>query len=188
MFPAAWSAKVKVGIRRHGPPTRAGGPGASTLGLSSERRERLSRKQLANAPFHLLFFGSSTHTPCIRHLIPDRASLNCAALRYPSPPRTSHIVTMPRYKRSAEVAQLDAPDEPQMAPEAAETLKELRNMWEFASLMQYIFLFGNAVKIDEDFDIEVCPSALTLATPPALRSEYEFKRYLANLVTTGPRT
>jgi hypothetical protein len=28
-------------------------------------------------------------------------------------------------------------------------------MWEFASLMQYIFLFGNAVKIDEDFDIEV---------------------------------
>jgi hypothetical protein len=28
-------------------------------------------------------------------------------------------------------------------------------MWEFASLMQYIFLFGNVVKIDEDFDIEV---------------------------------
>lgn len=87
---------------------------------------------------------------------------------------------MPRYKRSAEVAQLDAPDEPQMAPEAAETLKELRNMWEFASLMQYIFLFGNAVKIDEDFDIEVCPSGLTLATPPAWRLEHEIKRSLAN--------
>jgi hypothetical protein len=28
-------------------------------------------------------------------------------------------------------------------------------MWEFASVMQYIFMFGKAVKIDEDFDIEV---------------------------------
>jgi len=42
-----------------------------------------------------------------------------------------------------------------MSPEDAQTLKDLRNMWEFASLMQYIFLFGNVVKIDEDFDIEV---------------------------------
>ncbi|KAM3415303.1 hypothetical protein BST61_g8832 [Cercospora zeina] len=35
-----------------------------------------------------------------------------------------------------------------------ETLTKLRNMWEFASLMQYIFLFGSAVRIDDDFDIE----------------------------------
>ena len=35
------------------------------------------------------------------------------------------------------------------------TLDKLRNMWEFASLMQYIFLFGKVVKIDEDLDIEV---------------------------------
>lgn len=62
---------------------------------------------------------------------------------------------MPRYKRSADEAQLDPPTEPEMAPETAKTLKDLRNMWEFASLMQYIFLFGNVVKIDEDFDIEV---------------------------------
>jgi hypothetical protein len=62
---------------------------------------------------------------------------------------------MPRYKRSAEDAQLDLPTEPEMAPETAKTLKDLRDMWEFASLMQYIFLFGNVVKIDEDFDIEV---------------------------------
>lgn len=74
---------------------------------------------------------------------------------------------MPRYKRSAEEAQLDAPTEPAMAPETAETLKELRNMWEFASLMQYIFLFGDAVKIDEDFDIEV-PTRPSLPTWPAL--------------------
>ena len=34
-------------------------------------------------------------------------------------------------------------------------LKRIRNMWEFASVMQFIFVFGKAVKIDEDFDIEV---------------------------------
>ena len=28
-------------------------------------------------------------------------------------------------------------------------------MWEFSNLMQYIFIFGRAVKIDEDFTIEV---------------------------------
>lgn len=78
---------------------------------------------------------------------------------------------MPRYKRSAEEAQLDAPTEPAMAPETAETLKELRNMWEFASLMQYIFLFGDAVKIDEDFDIEVSTSALTSEMPRATQSD-----------------
>lgn len=35
-------------------------------------------------------------------------------------------------------------------------------MWEFASVMQYIFMFGKAIKIDEDFDIEVC---LTFINP-----------------------
>lgn len=64
-------------------------------------------------------------------------------------------LAMPRLKRSAAEAQLDVSTEPQMSPEAAQTLKDLRDMWEFASLMQYIFLFGNVVKIDEDFDIEV---------------------------------
>lgn len=34
-------------------------------------------------------------------------------------------------------------------------LDQIRNMWEFANLMQYIFIFGKAVKIHEDFDIEV---------------------------------
>lgn len=68
---------------------------------------------------------------------------------------------MPRSKRTAEQAQLDAPTEPQMDPETEQKRKDLRNMWEFASLMQYIFLFGEAVKIDEDLDIEVRASALT---------------------------
>jgi len=34
-------------------------------------------------------------------------------------------------------------------------LDRIRNMWEFANLMQYIFIFGRAVKIHEDLDIEV---------------------------------
>ena len=44
-------------------------------------------------------------------------------------------------------------------------LIRLRNMWEFANLMQYIFFFGKAVKIDEDFDIEV-------NLPPLLSRHY----------------
>lgn len=51
--------------------------------------------------------------------------------------------------------------------EAVEPSKELslldriRNMWEFANLAQWIFIFGRAVKIDENLDIEVglSPSA-----------------------------
>ena len=34
-------------------------------------------------------------------------------------------------------------------------LTQLRNMWEFANLMQYIYTFGKVVKIDDDLDIEV---------------------------------
>lgn len=35
------------------------------------------------------------------------------------------------------------------------TLQKLRNMWQFANLAQYIFLFKGALKIDDDFGIEV---------------------------------
>jgi hypothetical protein len=47
------------------------------------------------------------------------------------------------------------------APEPARDvplIEKIRNMWEFASVMQFIFIFGKAVKIDEDFDIEVRPT------------------------------
>ncbi|KAJ5564831.1 hypothetical protein N7513_001073 [Penicillium frequentans] len=33
-------------------------------------------------------------------------------------------------------------------------LQQIRNSWEFASLMQYIAIFGKIMKIDEDFEIE----------------------------------
>jgi len=66
---------------------------------------------------------------------------------------------MPRYKRTRDEAELDLdlPPEPAVDPEHAETLAKLRNMWEFASLMQYVFMFGQVVKIDDDLDIEVRP-------------------------------
>jgi hypothetical protein len=37
-------------------------------------------------------------------------------------------------------------------------LERIRNMWEFANLVQWIFIFGRVVKIDENLDIEVCPA------------------------------
>lgn len=40
------------------------------------------------------------------------------------------------------------------APEPS-TLQKLRNMWQFANLMQYIHLFADALKIDREFDIDV---------------------------------
>lgn len=40
-------------------------------------------------------------------------------------------------------------------------LTRLRDMWEFSNLMQYIFIFGKAVKIDEEFTIEVDPPAIS---------------------------
>lgn len=40
-------------------------------------------------------------------------------------------------------------------PQHDSMLTKLRNMWEFSNLMQYIYIFGRAVKIDEDFTIEV---------------------------------
>ncbi|KAI6969141.1 hypothetical protein KC329_g13879, partial [Hortaea werneckii] len=74
---------------------------------------------------------------------------------------------MPRYKRDAAAAELDAPasTEPERAPEDVATLTQLRNMWQFASLMQYIFLFGHAVKIDDDFDIEDLEAECLKPTP-----------------------
>ncbi|KAJ5779438.1 hypothetical protein N7457_007158 [Penicillium paradoxum] len=42
----------------------------------------------------------------------------------------------------------------QQAPEEPSLLSQLRSNWAFASLMQYIAIFGQVMKIDEDFGIE----------------------------------
>lgn len=58
---------------------------------------------------------------------------------------------MPARKRARDEMEAEEP------VEAPSTLQKLRNMWQFANLAQYISLFGDAVKIDKDFDIEVRP-------------------------------
>ncbi|KAH9835074.1 PHD-finger [Teratosphaeria destructans] len=75
---------------------------------------------------------------------------------------------MPRYKRTADEAfdVMSAQQQRDLAPEQLETLTRLRNMWEFAALMQYIFLFGHVVKIDDDLDIEDL-EAECLKEPPS---------------------
>lgn len=50
-------------------------------------------------------------------------------------------------------------------------LEKLRNMWEFANLMQYIFLFGRVVKIDENFVIEDLESECLKSQPSAKLTE-----------------
>ncbi|KAL2423402.1 hypothetical protein ABEF95_008175 [Exophiala dermatitidis] len=57
---------------------------------------------------------------------------------------------MPR-KRTRDEMEASPPEEKKQDPGL---LQRIRNMWEFASVMQYIFMFGKAVKIDDDFDIE----------------------------------
>ena len=67
---------------------------------------------------------------------------------------------MPR-KRTRD--EMEASGQEEKTPEPS-MLQRLRNMWEFASVMQYIFMFGKAIKIDEDFDIEVRPTFIILRT------------------------
>lgn len=49
----------------------------------------------------------------------------------------------------------DAVAAPQQQPEEPGLLQRIRSSWEFASLMQYIHIFGKVMKIDEEFEIEV---------------------------------
>lgn len=55
---------------------------------------------------------------------------------------------MPAIKRSYDVAN----DHSDHVP----TLHRIRNMWQFANLVQWIYIFGKAAKIDESIDVEVC--------------------------------
>lgn len=63
----------------------------------------------------------------------------------------ARFITMPARKRAA--SEMETGEH----VEAPSTLQKLRNMWQFANLAQYIAIFGDAVKIDKDFDIEVRP-------------------------------
>lgn len=69
---------------------------------------------------------------------------------------------MPRKRVYDEMAGVGQPPE----QKEMSLLQKIRNMWEFANVMQFIFIFGKALKIDEDFDIEVhlLPSLLSLVS------------------------
>lgn len=62
-------------------------------------------------------------------------------------------------------------EEQDATPQQPGLLTQLRNSWLFANLMQYIYIFGKAVKIDEDFDIEVRPGSNQTALPAPRRSK-----------------
>jgi len=61
---------------------------------------------------------------------------------------------MPR-KRARDEAELDSSVLSVEQPRDDPVINGLRNMWQFASLMQYLQFFGSAVKVDDDLDIEV---------------------------------
>jgi hypothetical protein len=58
---------------------------------------------------------------------------------------------MPARKRAASDMDIEE------SLETPSTLQRLRSMWHFANIAQYIAIFGDAVKIEKDFDIEVRP-------------------------------
>ena len=53
-------------------------------------------------------------------------------------------------------------------PKERSLLDRIRNMWEFANLAQWIFIFGKAAKIDENLDVEVCLSSSAVYSNPLL--------------------
>ncbi|KAG9861686.1 hypothetical protein KCU82_g20172, partial [Aureobasidium melanogenum] len=62
---------------------------------------------------------------------------------------------MPARKRARQEAETDnSIAAVEKAQPQNETLVRLRNMWQFAALMQYMYLFGKPVKIDPEFDME----------------------------------
>ena len=88
---------------------------------------------------------------------------------------------MPARKRGR--AEMESSAEPAQPPQDESMLACLRNMWEFSNLMQYIFIFGKAVKIDEDFDIEVC-FVLTNAPSHDYTTNINSLRYLFSLMVS----
>jgi hypothetical protein len=57
-------------------------------------------------------------------------------------------------------------------PKERSLLDRIRNMWEFANLAQWIFIFGRAVKIDENLDVEVSLSSSAVCTNTSLGLRY----------------
>ena len=109
---------------------------------------------------HLQIFIVSSHNPRSKKLVlstcyylplPYFAPVCLASQRV----RCALVGPLPTMPRKRSLAEMET-SEPTQKQEEPSLLQRIRNMWEIASVMQYIFTFGKAVKIDEDFDIEVC--------------------------------
>ncbi|KAJ6445531.1 phd finger domain-containing protein [Purpureocillium lavendulum] len=59
---------------------------------------------------------------------------------------------MPSRKRSLQA--VDDDDGVTNRPRSTELLDRIRNMWQFANVCQWIYIFGKAAKIDESIDVE----------------------------------
>lgn len=51
--------------------------------------------------------------------------------------------------------ELEADNNNASSSHAPSVLDRIRNMWQFANLMQYLFIFGKVVRVDENIGIEV---------------------------------
>ena len=72
---------------------------------------------------------------------------------------------MPSQKRSFQA--IDA------VPEVGnDLLHRIRNMWEFANVCQWIYIFGKAAKIDESLDVEVDKPARFLVSSNSFMKVY----------------
>ena len=67
-------------------------------------------------------------------------------------------------KRSAQELDSNSAQQPEQ-PEQPSMLQRLRNMWQFANLYQFILLFGSALKLDDNMDIEVGSSRFAIVIP-----------------------
>ncbi|KAB2576098.1 Reticulocyte-binding protein 2-like protein a [Lasiodiplodia theobromae] len=68
---------------------------------------------------------------------------------------------MPARKRGRQ----EVEQEEQPRKQEPTKLEKLRNTWEFASLVQYIYIFGSVVKIDEDIDVDELEAECLKPTP-----------------------
>ena len=88
---------------------------------------------------------TSPYLVCLRHH-------GTSVRRFPaSSPDLLHttIIAMTSRKRDRKKLEAD------QSSEQPSLLDRIRNMWEFANIAQYLFLFGKAARIDEDYSIEV---------------------------------
>jgi hypothetical protein len=119
---------------------------------------------------HFLFIADISHRTlyCISPYDPESLIL--------SAPRDDRDTTLPSLRDPPGEMVSSSRKRGRQEMEAVEPPKErslldrIRNMWEFANLAQWLFIFGRAVKIDENLDIEVGSSLSAIHINPHRRN------------------